>query len=92
MALIFLITSYCYFFVPQKKTRVILFLGVVPIAILCNAGRILATGVVGQYNRELAHGILHAAFGYVSLATGAILCILLHTFITKMGMERSRHA
>ena len=70
MALIFLAVVYNFFFVPQKKFRVILLASVIPIAILCNAGRIVATGVVGQYNRELAHGMLHATFGYFGLALG----------------------
>jgi len=84
MALIFLAVVYGYFFVPQKSIRAILLISVIPIAIVCNAGRIIATGVVGQFNPELAHGMLHAAFGYVSLATGAMLCIGLHKLIVKL--------
>ena len=83
MALIFLAVVYNYFFVPQKRMRWILLASVVPIAILCNAGRILATGIVGQYNRELAHGMLHATFGYFGLALGAALLLLWHQILQR---------
>jgi exosortase len=91
MALIFLAVVYNFFFVPQKRFRVILLASVIPIAILCNAGRIVATGVVGQYNRELAHGMLHATFGYFGLALGALLLFGLHRLLIRlssMGRER----
>jgi exosortase/archaeosortase family protein len=66
---------------------------VVPIAILCNAGRIVATGVVGQYNRELAHGMLHATFGYFGLALGALLLFGLHRLLLMLPlMGNKRHA
>jgi exosortase len=90
-ALIFLAVIYCFFFVPQRRIRAILLVSVVPIAILCNAGRIVATGVVGQYNRELAHGMLHATFGYFGLALGAVLLFGFHRLLVTlpwMGIKR----
>jgi exosortase len=89
MALIFLAVVYNFFFVPEKRIRPILLASVIPIAILCNAGRIVATGVVGQYNRELAHGMLHATFGYFGLALGAVLLFGLHRLLIPwMGRKR----
>lgn len=78
MSLFFLCLIYVFFFVPEKAIRAVLLVAVVPIAIICNAGRIVATGIVGQYDRDLAHGMLHAAFGHLSLVLGATLCLLLH--------------
>ena len=78
LALLFLCVTYNYFFVPQRWIRAGLLGLVVPIAILCNAARILATGVVSQYNRELAHGMLHATFGYTALIIGSALLLLVH--------------
>jgi exosortase len=88
MALIFLAVVYNFFFVPQKRFRIILLASVIPIAILCNAGRIVATGVVGQFNRELAHGMLHATFGYFGLALGALLLFGLHLLLVKLSSVR----
>ena len=92
VALLFLCVVYSFFFVPESVIRGILVAAVVPIAILCNAGRIIATGVVGQYNRDLAHGMLHEAFGHVGLILGAVLCLLLHHLIRKLPGFRPRYA
>jgi exosortase len=92
MALIFLAVVYNFFFVTQKRIRLILLASVIPIAILCNAGRIVATGVVGQYDRALAHGMLHATFGYFGLALGAILLFGLHRLLIRLPwMGRKSH-
>ena len=85
IALLFLVVVYGFFFVPRISFRLILLASVVPIAILCNAGRIVATGVVGQYNRELAHGMLHEAFGHFGLILGAVSCLMLHSLLTRIG-------
>jgi exosortase len=92
MSLLFLSTVYAYFFVQEKGIRAVLLVSVVPIAILCNAGRITATGIVGQFNRELAHGALHEAFGHIGLILGATLCYLLHRAIVKFQSSRWRYA
>jgi exosortase len=91
MALLFLCATYSYFWVSQNRIRGLLLVAVIPIAIICNSGRIVLTGVVGQYNRELAHGMLHATFGYVSLILGAILVVAFHRCI-GIFERRYRHA
>jgi exosortase len=91
MALLFMCATYCYFWVSSNRIRGLLLVAVIPIAIICNSGRIVLTGIVGQYNRELAHGMLHATFGYVSLILGAVLVIGFHRFI-GIFERRHRHA
>src|SRR5215813_5714 len=66
LSILFMCTLYDFFFVPNKAMRAIILLMAAPIAILGNAGRIVATGIASQYNRELIHGAAHEAFGYVS--------------------------
>jgi exosortase len=90
VALFFLCLIYCYFFVPRKSIRAILLLSAIPIAIVTNAGRIFATGVLGQYDRELAHGVLHPALGHASLISAAVLCVLLHRGIKRTWPNASR--
>jgi exosortase len=91
MALLFLCGTYSYFWVSRNRIRALLLVAVIPIAIICNAGRIVLTGIVGQYNRELAHGMLHATFGYVSLILGAVLVIAFHRGI-GIFERKYRHA
>jgi exosortase len=84
IALFFLGVVYGYFFIPERIIRVVVLVAIVPIAIICNAARIVATGVMGQFNRELAHGMLHETFGHFGLIAGAVLVLLLHRIILKL--------
>ncbi len=77
VTLLFFVTVYGYFMVPRPLSRWILVAAAIPIAVLANALRIVATGVLSQYNKELAHGITHEASGYVTLFAGGLACILL---------------
>ncbi len=78
ISILFMCTLYDYFFVKGRVMRTIILVFGVPIAILGNAGRIVATGIASQYNRELIHGAAHEAFGYTSVVVAAIGCVLIH--------------
>jgi exosortase len=88
LALTFMCATYSYFWVPKNRIRVFLMMSVIPIAILCNSGRIVLTGIVSQYNRELAHGVLHATFGYASLIIGAFLILAFHRCLVLIETRR----
>jgi len=65
----------------------------IPIAILGNAVRIVATGVASQYNPALVQGAAHEAFGYVSVFIAAAGCVALHLCMTSiLKVWRSRHS
>jgi exosortase/archaeosortase family protein len=86
-------TLYNYFFVSGKIMRTLIFVLAVPVAIIGNAGRIVATGIASQHNRELIHGAAHEAFGYVSVLVAGIGCIGLHILMLRIQKTwRSRHA
>lgn len=93
LAIIFMCVVYNYFFVQGKLVRsAILFLAV-PIAILGNVGRIVATGVASQHNRELVQGTVHEMFGYISVLIAGICCILVHMGLQRVGRRwRLPHA
>lgn len=84
LALIFMVVSYNYFFVPRNWVRAALLIAVVPTAILCNAARIFATGVVSQFNHELAHGMLHETFGFVGLIIGSACVLAIHYLVKRL--------
>ena len=56
----------------------------IPIAILGNAVRIIATGIASQYNPALVQGAAHEAFGYVSVLVAALGCVALHLTLTSV--------
>lgn len=92
-AIIFLCVLYNYFFVEKKSMRMWILVCAIPIAILGNAVRIIATGIAGQYNHAWVQGATHEAFGYVSVVVAAIGCVGVHLAlmrVEKMRLEKMR--
>jgi exosortase len=93
VAILFMCVLYNYFFVEKKSMRVWILLFAIPIAILGNAVRIVATGIAGQYNHAWASGETHEAFGYVSVVVAAIGCLGVHMALLRFEkMREARHA
>jgi exosortase len=91
MAIIFMCVLYNYFFVRGWSMKAFILVMSIPIAILGNAVRIIATGIASQYNPALVQGAAHEAFGYVSVFSAALGCIALHLFVTYvLKVWRSR--
>jgi len=93
VAILFMCVLYNYFFVEKKSMRVWILLFAIPIAILGNAVRIIATGIAGQYNHAWVSGTTHEAFGYVSVVVAAVGCIGVHLALLRFYKVREgRHA
>ena len=71
VAIFFMCVLYNYFFVPGRSMKALLLVMAIPIAILGNAVRIVATGVASQYNPALVSGAAHEALGYVTVMAAA---------------------
>jgi exosortase len=92
VAILFMCVLYNYFFVDKKSMRIWILLFAIPIAILGNAVRIVATGVAGQYNQAWVSGATHEAFGYVSVVVAAAGCIGVHMALLRLDkMREARH-
>lgn len=92
LAILFMCVLYNYFFVRGRSMRTWILLMAVPIAILGNAGRIVASGIAGQYNHAWVGGATHEAFGYVSVVIAAFGCVGLHAgTLWAHRLWRSRH-
>jgi len=93
VAIVFMCVLYNYFFVEKKSMRIWILLFAIPIAILGNAIRIVATGIAGQYNQAWVSGATHEAFGYVSVIVAAAGCIGVHLALLRLDkMREARHA
>ena len=84
VAILFMCVLYNYFFVPSWSMRAGLLAMAIPMAILGNAVRIVATGVASQYNPALVSGAAHEAFGYVSVAAAALGVVALHLMLQSI--------
>jgi exosortase len=93
LAIIFMCVLYNYFFVPGRRMKILILVMAIPIAILGNAVRIIATGIASQYNPALVSGAAHEAFGYVSVVAAAAGCVLFHIIASFTAKRwRQRHA
>ncbi|MBV9770681.1 MAG: exosortase/archaeosortase family protein, partial [Bryobacterales bacterium] len=92
VAILFMCVLYNYFFVEKNSMRFWILAFSIPIAILGNAIRIVATGVAGQYNHAWVSGATHEAFGYVTVMAAALGCIGVHMGLTYLEKRRgARH-
>jgi exosortase len=83
LTLTFFSLAYGYFFEKRSWVRTLLFLATIPIAIAANAGRVTLTGVVSQFNPELAEGWFHEAQGWVIFMIGLALLIAFHQMLVR---------
>lgn len=87
MSLTFLSLIYGYFFDTRMWVRAALFLGSIPIAIAANAFRVSMTGVISEFNPELAQGFFHLLEGWLIFVFALALLLLLHT-VLKMAARK----
>jgi exosortase len=83
LTLTFLSLVYGYFFERRLWVRVLLFFSTIPIAIVANAGRVTLTGVVAQFNPDLAEGLFHEAQGWVIFMVALTILVALHQLIIR---------
>jgi exosortase len=84
LSLTFLSLVYGYLSEKSLALRWAIFLASIPIAVAANAFRVSATGVLSEYNPELAKGFLHTLEGGVAFAFAFILMILFHVTVKKI--------
>jgi exosortase len=81
LSLSFLALVYAYFFDRKVWMRWALFFGVLPIAILANAGRVTITGILSERDPELARGFFHELEGFIIFAIALAMLFILHILI-----------
>lgn len=84
LTLSFFTVVYAWFVDPRPWMRWILLLVAAPAAVFANAGRIVLTGIVGEYDQELAYGTFHAVSGWVILMVAMILTMVAHAGLSTV--------
>jgi len=93
LTLSFLSLIYGYFCEKRTWVRTVLFFSTIPIAILANSGRVTFTGIVSQFNPELAEGWFHEAQGWVIFMIGLFILVAVHQLIVRTAnfVHNRRH-
>jgi exosortase len=93
LSLSFLALVYSYFFDKKVWMRWALLIGVVPIAILANAGRVAITGILSEeVSPELARGFFHSLEGWIIFLIGFVMLLGLHLTINAIYNRKMRRA
>jgi exosortase len=89
LSLTFLSLVYGYFSESRLWVRWSIFLASIPIAVAANSFRVSATGVLSEYNPELAQGFFHTLEGGVSFGFAFVLMLLFHQVVKRLVPERT---
>jgi exosortase len=93
MAMITLAVAYGYLLEQRAWKRVVLVLSAVPIAVLANGVRIMASGVLGQYlGRDKAEGFFHLFSGLVIFSFSFLLLWMLHSVLRRFSGAQQRES
>ena len=92
LSLSFLSLVYGFFFDSRPYMKYVLLATTIPIAILANAGRVTATGIMSEFNPELARGLLHVMEGWVVFMVALVLLVLTHQLISRILTWREKRA
>src|SRR5262249_37717398 len=83
LTLTFMALVYGYFFEKHVWVRTVLFVSVIPVAILANGSRVTITGILTMFKPELAEGFFHEATGLFLFFADFAILILLHQVLTR---------
>ena len=81
MALTFLSLFYGFFFDSKPWMKWALMFATIPIAILANASRVALTGILTEWNPELADGFFHLLEGWVIFIVAGAMLFAAHKLI-----------
>lgn len=84
LSLSFLSLIYGYFFDSRPYMRYLLLATTIPIAIAANAARVSATGILSEFNPELARGLFHVMEGWVVFMVALVMLVLTHQLISRI--------
>jgi exosortase len=85
LSLTFLSLAYGYFFESRTWVRWYLFFITIPIAIVANASRVTITGLLSEWDPELAKGVFHTMEGWVIFVFAMILLYGAHKIVGLIG-------
>src|SRR5262245_56490897 len=93
VSLLALAVAWAYLMVPGAWAKVGIVASAVPITIVANAGRVVTTGLVGQwFGAKYATGVYHTFSGYLIFLFGCAGLLALHGLIRLVSTVRSRRS
>jgi exosortase len=88
LALTFLGQAYVCLLDGRKWMRAVMALLVIPVAVLANAVRIIASAIAASYRREWVQGIFHESTGWIVFVVAFVCIVMLHSMFNKIGFTK----
>lgn len=85
VTLSFFCLVYAYFFETVNWLRTVIVVLAIPSAILVNALRITATGVLGKYNMDWTEGTYHEIVGWIAFTLGFLIVLMAHRTLKRLS-------
>ncbi len=84
VSLLALAVAWAYLTLPGYWSRFVLVLSAIPITIIANAGRVIVTGLIGQwFGVKYAEGIFHSFSGWIIFLVAFAGLLGVHTIVQK---------
>jgi exosortase len=90
MSLTYLSLVYGYFFEPRLALRAALLLLTPAIAIFVNSMRVTATGLLSEYDPQLAQGAFHSMEGWLMFLLALALLVAVHRAIVLVTVKHGK--
>lgn len=90
MSLTYLSLVYGYFFEPRTAVRAALLVLTPAIAILVNSLRVTATGLLSEYDPELAQGAFHSMEGWLMFLLALAALVAVHRAIALLTVKHAK--
>lgn len=89
LSLSFLSLVYAHFFDRNGWMKIALLVVTIPVAVVANAWRVSMTGVLSEWNPELAQGFFHLVEGWIVFLFALMMMMMAHQVISRVW-ERCR--
>ena len=85
VSLVALAVAWAYLTLPAKWPRLLLVVSAIPITIVANAGRVVVTGLIGQwFGVKYAQGVFHSFSGWVIFIVAFTGLLGVHTLLRRV--------
>jgi exosortase len=90
VSLLALAVAWAYLTLAKPWARLVLIVSAIPITIIANAGRVVATGLIGQwFGVKYAQGVFHSFSGWVIFLVAFVSLLGVHTLVNTATTNRS---
>jgi len=89
VSLLALAVAWAWLTLSKPWARLVLIVSAIPITIIANAGRVVATGLIGQwFGVKYAQGVFHSFSGWIIFLVAFMGLLGVHTLVSRPTLNR----